>query len=247
MMIARPRIGVTAGRGGLDEHGSPRRFLKRYLDAVEAAGAEPVILAPADGLTAPDGLLRGLSAVLFTGGPDVDPKYYGQAVDPEAGVEIDAERDELEIPLARLALERDLPVLGICRGFQLLNVVLGGRLIQDLPGHRAGADGRSAFHPLRLDRTSPLARILGPDGEGPVNSRHHQGVGPAELADLAVPVAWAQARLRTGEAIDLVEAFYGRGFRWLYAVQCHPERADEVPAGYRNLFAALVEAARQVG
>jgi len=216
------------------------------LEAIEAAGAEPVLLLPG-GIPDAGGPLRGLSGVLLTGGPDVDPKYYGEAVDPEAGVEIDAERDGFEIPLARLALERDLPVLGICRGFQLLNVVLGGRLIQDLPGHRAGSDGRSAFHELRLEGGSPLARILGPEGEGPVNSRHHQGVGPAELADLAVPVAWAPARLRTGEAIDLVEAFYGRGFRWLYAVQCHPERADEVPAGYRNLFAAFVEAARQAG
>ncbi len=245
-MENRPRIGVTTGSDGLDEHGSPRRFLRRYIDAVEAAGAEPVILGPG-GQADPERLIAGLNGILFTGGPDIDPKYYGEACDPEAGVEVDCERDEFEVPLARLALARDLPVLGICRGLQLLNVVLGGKLIQDLPGHRAGPDGRSAFHDLRLDRGSPLARILGPEGEGAVNSRHHQGVGPAELADLAVPVAWAPARLRTGETIDLVEAFYGRGFRWLLAVQCHPERADEVPAGYRNLFAAFVEAARRVG
>ncbi len=244
-MAHRPRIGITAGSDGLAENGTPRRWLSRYIRAVEAAGAEAVILKPGDGPA--EGLLKGLGGVLFTGGPDVDPKYYGEAVDPEAGVEIDPERDEFELPLARLALERDLPVLGICRGLQLLNVVLGGRLIQDLPGHRADSDGRSAFHGLRLDRSGPLAAILGPEGEGPVNSRHHQGVGPAGLADLLVPAAWAEARLRTGEAVDLVEAFYGRGFRWLFAVQCHPERADEVPAGYRNLFAAFVEAARKAG
>ncbi len=246
-MNTRPRIGVTTGRDGLDEYGSPRRFLRRYLDAIKAAGAEPVILVPGAGVPDAPELLRGLGGILFTGGPDIHPNYYGEAVDPEAGVEVDTGRDEFEIPLARLALEQDLPVLGICRGFQLLNVVLGGKLIQDLPGHRAGPDGRSAFHELRLERGSPFARILGPEGVGPVNSRHHQGVGPAELAGLAVPVAWAPARLRTGEAIDLVEAFYGRGFRWLYAVQCHPERADEVPAGYRNLFAAFVEATCRVG
>ncbi len=244
-MVNRPRIGITAGSDGLDPNGAPRRWLSRYIQAVEAAGAEAVILRPGDG--SPDSLLRGLGGVLFTGGPDVHPKYYGAQVDPTAGVEVDPIRDEFEVPLARLALGRDLPVLGICRGLQLLNVVLGGRLIQDLPGHRADENGRSAFHGLRLDRSSPLAAILGPEGEGPVNSRHHQGVGPAELADLLVPAAWAPARLRTGETVELVEGFCGRGFRWLFAVQCHPERADEVPAGYRNLFAAFVEAARKAG
>src|SRR5436853_2029682 len=118
----RPRIGVA---GGSDIQ------LKNYLDAVEAAGGEAVPLLPgAEG--SPEASLDDLDGLVLTGGKDIDPALYRQRLRDGCGVEIDHPRDALEIPLARRALERDLPILGICRGVQVLNVAAGGTLLQDI-------------------------------------------------------------------------------------------------------------------
>jgi putative glutamine amidotransferase len=216
----RPRIGITSSRSA---------NVDRYVDYVAAAGGEPVVLRP--GQPAP---LEALDGLLFSGGVDVDPRHYGQAPDP--GVEVDADRDQLELPLARRAIEAGLPVLGICRGMQLLNVAAGGSLIQHLDGHRLGTEASdpSGQHVVRVAPGSELAGILGAP-EVPVNSRHHQAVGESDLAPGLVPTAWSPD--------GIVEAFERPGPGWLLAVQWHPERVAEVDPACRRLAEALVDRA----
>src|SRR5207302_3111377 len=117
----RPRIGIT---------GHDLAQLKNYIEAVEAAGGEAVPLTPGTG--SGDAVMNSLDGLVLSGGKDIDPELYGQQLQPGLGVDVDHPRDALEIPLARRALERDLPVLGICRGIQVLNVVAGGTLLQDI-------------------------------------------------------------------------------------------------------------------
>lgn len=222
----RPRIGVT------DIH-SDRSL---YARAVARAGGDPVSLNPRIA-PLPADPLADLAGLVLTGGPDVHPARYGQAIDPAAGVYLAEDRDAYEFPLIEAALARDLPVLAICRGMQVLNVALGGRLRQDLPGHRSGPDGASAIHDLTIVPGTALAEILDPARVTWTNSRHHQGFGRAEIAPGLEAAAWS-----AGE--DLVEGVVLPGRRWVLGVQCHPERAEEIPAEFADLFEAFVAACR---
>lgn len=227
-MSDRPRILITISA----DEGA--RSTQRYVAAVEQAGAEPILLHPAD-IAKAAGLLEHADGLFLCGGVDVEPQRYGQAVDPEAGVVSEPALDALEFGLLETALARDLPVLGICRGFQVLNVGLGGQLIQDLPNHRA-VEGKSVLHPIQVRPHSKLAAILGATGQVATNSRHHQGVSPETLA----PHAAITATTLDG---DLVEGLESSAHRWVVGVQCHPERVDEVPPVWQNLFRAFVQAA----
>lgn len=221
----RPRIGVTAIN-------SPR---SRYARAVECAGGDPVILNPAHH-PLPDPPLTGLAGLLLTGGPDVHPARYGHAIDPAAGLMLDEARDAYEFPLTEAALAAGVPVLAICRGLQVLNVALGGSLRQDLPRHRALPNDDSVYHNLTIVPGTRLAELLDPNRVTWTNSRHHQGVGPENLATDLEPAA-----LVPGE--DLIEGVVSRAHRWVFGVQCHPERENEVPADFARLFEAFVGAA----
>src|SRR4051794_37642487 len=156
----RPRIGITASKSA---------FMDRYVKYVEDAGGDAHVLRPGNSVD-----LEQIDGLLLSGGVDVHPSFYGREV--EAELMLDAERDAFEVPLGRAAMESDMPVFGICRGFQLMNVLKGGPLIQDLPDHRAGesSDSPSAQHDVRVAPDSRLAELLG--GDVPVNSRHHQGL-----------------------------------------------------------------------
>ncbi len=231
-----PVIGITS------THASPEWIAnntQRYLDAVRAAGGEPLVLAPET--YAPE-LFERLDALLLSGGGDIDPPAYG--AENAGSEEIEPARDALELPLARAALERDLPVLGICRGFQVLNVALGGALLQDLPGHRGALrpDGHHANAPHRVELLPSAPRLAALFGTGPaaINSYHHQAVTPAMLA----------AGLIAGASSDgIVEAFEVPGRHWAVAVQWHPERYAVDAATFsdvqrqRRLFAEFVAAA----
>lgn len=227
-----PRIGVTTYR----EPASwtvwrevPADLLPTtYADSVIAAGGVPLLLPPAPAELAA-AVLDGLDALVLAGGADVDPALYGAVAHPATGLPR-RDRDGWESALAREALARDLPILAICRGMQVLNVAMGGTLIQHLPDAVGSEDhgptlGAMARHEVRL--TSRLADLYGPRVE--VATHHHQAVD--RLADGWVATAWHDDG--TIEAAELP------GQTWAVAVQWHPEEHDGGP-----LFEAFVEAAR---
>lgn len=197
-----------------------------YAQAVKAAGGQPVFLGPGQPWD-------GFAGLLLMGGVDIDPACYGQTRSPLTSSS-NRPRDVHELTLLRIALDRDLPVLVICRGHQLLNVALGGQLLQHTEGHRADEKGNSAWHEVELSRHSRLARLY-EAGILRVNSRHHQAVTVAGLASQLI----ASAR-----ADDIVEAVESRHHRWVVGVQWHPERPEMGEAG-KLLFQALVEACRR--
>jgi len=200
----------------------------RYVERVEAAGATAVVLPPA--ATSDAEVLDRLDAVVFAGGADLDPALYDQPAH-ERTTGLRPERDAAEVPLMRAALDRDLPLLGICRGMQVLSVVSGGALEQHLPdvvgheGHRPepGVYGR---HGVRLAPGSLAHRLLG--DEVSVPSYHHQGL--ASAGSLTV-TGWAD-----DESPEVVE---DQTRRFALGVLWHPEAGDDF-----RLFEALVGAAR---
>ncbi len=230
--MRRPVIGITTYREpalwGVWQR--PADLLgAAYADAVADAGGAPVLLPPL-----PDVALDALHAVdalVLAGGADVDPQRYG-AVRGAATGPPRPDRDDAELALARACLERQVPLLAICRGMQVLNVALGGSLVQHLPdvagtaAHRAG-DAR--FHERTLDVApdSLLGALVGDRLD--VHCYHHQAVD--RLADGLRPVAWSEDGL-----VEAVEPVQPAGF--LLAVQAHPEESAD-----RRLFAALADAA----
>jgi putative glutamine amidotransferase len=250
----RPRIGITSGLGG--PHWAPDgASWRNYAAAIQQAGAEPVHLA-ADTRGREAETLRGLQAIVFSGGNDIDldqypnpPEYPGESFESVMSrhrMRPEPERDAYEIPLLQTALQLDLPILGICRGCQVLNVALGGRLILDIPqevdtqlrhtSHPA-PDGDSSHHSLEVLPNTQLAGILRPEQFRACNSRHHQAVRVDETLT---------ARIAAVSPDDgLIEAIEVPGRRWAIGVQWHPEyaRDAEVKALYGPLFAAFVTAA----
>jgi putative glutamine amidotransferase len=210
---------------------------RRYADSVAAAGGVPVLLPPVPGIE--DALAR-LDGLLLSGGGDIDPARYGAEPDPRSA-SIHANRDTAEFALIEAATARRVPVLGICRGLQVINVARGGTLHQHLPdvvGHEghAPAPGVYGAHPVRVSPGSRLSQILG--GEGPGDeittpTSHHQAVDKVGAGLTAT--AWAQDG--TIEALEPEDAADGP---FLVAVQWHPEAGDDP-----RLFRALVAAARE--
>jgi putative glutamine amidotransferase len=215
-----------------------------YVDAVARHGADVLALDAASLAADRAAAFAAMDGLLLSGGADVAPARYGAAATGATGVESD--RDVLEAEAWAAADARGLPVLGICRGLQAMNVFAGGSLVQHVDGHAGPAwgEGQALTHPLRLVPGSRLARILSPVNTGggvlTVNSYHHQGVVRSGLATAFVPAAWSPSA-----AGDLVEAFEGAGggpFR--IAVQCHPERTESTPRAFERLFAFFVDACR---
>jgi putative glutamine amidotransferase len=214
-----------------------------YLDAVMRHGASALPLDASASASERAGALASMDGLLLSGGADVDPARYGQA--SAGSVDVDVARDELELAALAVAASRAVPVLGICRGLQLLNVHAGGSLVQHVHGH-AGPGwglGPAITHPLRLVPGSRLGRILNPTNVGggvlTVNSYHHQAVRAADLAPAFVPAAYSPS-----PAGDLVEAFEARSGPFRMAVQCHPERGESTPRSFERLFAFFVDACR---
>jgi len=170
--------------------------------------------------------LAGLDGLLLAGGLDVDPELYGAQTGPQTG-QLDPERDARETALLHEALERDVPVLAICRGLQLVNAALGGTLVQHIEDHRC-LDRQDA-HPIRAAEGSRLRSILGA-GEHVVNSRHHQAV------DRVAPALAVAAR----SPDNVVEALELPGERFVLAVEWHPE--DLTGGPHARLFAAFRDA-----
>ena len=200
-----------------------------YVDAVEQAGGRALVVPPSeDGVEETLDLLDG---VIFSGGADVDPALYGAAAHPETD-EPQARRDAAELALLTAALERDLPVLAICRGFQLLNVARGGDLVQHLPDE-VGDDthkqvpGEFARHLVKVKEGTRLGAIEGVGSD--VTSHHHQALG--RVGTGLVETAWA--------ADGTLEAVEDPDKRFVLGVQWHPEAAND-----RALFEQLVAEAK---
>jgi putative glutamine amidotransferase len=241
----RPLIGVIASRyppAGVDNVLSG--IGEQYLLAVEAAGGIPLLIHLTRDAAVLQAHYQRCDGLLFAGGGDVDPAIFGQPPHPKLGT-VEPLRDQVELALARQAIDDAKPVLGICRGIQLLNIALGGTLYQDIPSelpeasdHYASSKvpGRAHLaHPVALEPGSWLAEHLGAL-ELPVNTFHHQA-----LRELAPGL-----RI-TGRAPDgVVEAVEGAGPGFVIGVQCHPEGLwENADPRWARLFAGFVDAARQ--
>ena len=233
MSEARPVIGITtyAQEASWGAWKLPAALIPLdYVDAVERAGGRPVLIPPSE-----DGVeetLEALDAIVFSGGSDVDPASYGADPHPETDVP-QARRDAGEMALLSAALERDMPTLAICRGFQLLNVARGGDLVQHLPeavGHEdhRRRPGTFSEHPVAVKDGSKLASIVGAGHE--VSSHHHQSVG--RIGEGLVETAWASD--------GTIEGAEDPSRRFAVGVQWHPEAGRD-----DALFANLVEEARR--
>ena len=219
---------------------SSERNARRYVTAMESAGSETRVLIPgADDEAETSELMQGVGGLLLSGGPDVHPERYGQEPDPGARLQLRPELDELEFRVLEYALSEDMPVLAICRGMQVLNVVFGGKLIQDLSGHRNDDDDEEhASHLIYVAPGAKSAAIIGSAGFFKVNSYHHQGLTEAQRAPRLMSTAYS---------VDdgLVEGLESPEHSWVIGLQCHPERQDEVPRLFVNLFAGLHDRAER--
>jgi putative glutamine amidotransferase len=211
-----------------------------YLDVLYACGAIPLVL-PFDSDTVDVGQVVSIcDGIVLTGGPDVAPGLYGEEVMPECG-EIQTFRDELEYRLLDRVLDEDLPVLGVCRGEQVLNVFMGGTLYQDLACQMPGSINHAMqppyevpCHKVVLDEGEPLEVLLGCDWL-PVNSIHHQAV--KDVAPELVPLA---------HSLDgVIEGVWMPGKRFVWGVQWHPEWIWDVDARQRKIFQAFVDACKE--
>ena len=230
-------MGVTAGPSA---H-SAEWFAVRddYVRAVESAGAVPLVLAPGPLAHVAD-LVERLDGLVLSGGADVDPGHYGE--EPHETVDdVTPERDAFELALSRAALLRDLPLLAICRGHQVLNVATGGTLIQDIPSQVQGAldhdpkkERWEPAHEVRILPGTRLREILGRDRVA-VNSIHHQAI--REPGRGLVVTAYS-----VGD--DVIEGVEIPARRFVVGVQWHPEAFWDQPETFQPLFAALVAASR---
>jgi putative glutamine amidotransferase len=238
-----PLVAVTATIGSDD--GVPRvRLAASYLRILERAGLTPVIIAPfegdlADVEAALDPVLSAVAGLVLTGGEDVSPSEYGAAASQRLG-RVNPERDMMELAAVRAARDQRVPLLAICRGIQVLNVGLGGTLIQDLPSERPSDIAHDPDQP-RTSRThridiTPDTRVFDALGAASldVNSVHHQAI--ARLADSLVVTAKA-----TDGVIEAVETGR-RDPWWVMGVQWHPEEfADEAAAPDHGLIAEFAK------
>lgn len=219
------------------------RVNEAYTDALASVGLVPLVLPPIDAATAAASL-TDVAGLVLTGGEDVAPERFGQARHPKTG-EAHSGRDSAEIALARRAFEHRVPTLAICRGVQVMNVALGGTLIQDIPSqhpstieHDLGAKREERVHAVSIDAESLLAEIVA-DTSITTNSSHHQSVDQV-AADLWI----------TGRADDgIIEALESRDRAWwMVGVQWHPEELTRTPEDWdRRLFEAFAEEVRARG
>jgi putative glutamine amidotransferase len=231
--VARPVVGITT-------YVTPAKWSyweleaalvpAEYVWAIERAGGRPLLVPPsAEGV---DETLDALDGILFSGGSDLDPELYGQESHPET-FGIVKERDRAELALLEAALARDMPVLAVCRGSQVLNVALGGDLVQHLPDvvgdeKHKHTPGTFADHDVRLEGGSRVGTLLGE--HAPVKSHHHQGFG--RLGKGLTSVAWADD--------GALEAVEDPSRRFAVGVLWHPEAGDDA-----RLFEELVRQAEE--
>lgn len=238
-MVAHPLIGLTTS-ASVDVYPERAYTNAAYVHAIQQAGGVPVLLPPQLAGSAREELWRRLDGLVLSGGGDVDPARFGEARHPTV-YDVSAARDELEIDLTRRALAEATPLLAICRGIQVLNVVLGGSLYQDIPSdlrspiaHTQKERRDQPTHAVKVQEGSRLARILG-RLEVDVNSFHHQAIKDLGRGLHAV----AAAPDGVIEGAEVVEHPFAMAVQW------HPEELVGHDSTARALFRAVVEAARR--
>lgn len=232
-------LGVNEGMGAKTQDW--QLIASDYIRAVERAGGAPVILPITDSVDTIWELVKGLDGIVFTGGADIDPALYGE--EPIFGLgTIDTLRDGFEFELLnRVIRETSIPVLGICRGFQLINIAFGGTLYQDMKTQRPEGMNHSLgifpkyypAHILKVKEGSWMHGIF--DGEIGTNSLHHQAV--KDLGKGLIPTLHAKD--------GLVEGFELEGERFLAAVQWHPEMMIQTDAKYLRFFEGFIETCKK--
>ena len=235
MFDRKPVIGICPL---YDEKKESYWMLPGYMKMLENAGAIPVMMPLTAEPEVLEYFLTTCDGFIIPGGQDVSPEVYNEEKLEFCGVNI-PERDKMDALVLREAIRMDKPVLGICRGHQLMNAVLGGTLYQDLPAqfgeticHRMSQPYDAVAHEVELVAGMPLEKLLGMEKLG-VNSRHHQAI--RDLAPCLKPMAVA--------ADGLVEAVYLPGARFVWGLQWHPEHAWQVSEENRKIVAAFVKAA----
>jgi putative glutamine amidotransferase len=234
--MPKPLIGLTTTRTSKTSRTPKYGVNELYAKALSNAGALPVLIPLNISNDDLDSLINHLDGILFTGGNDIDPCQYGNQPHPKVEG-IDKERDRVEIHLVKKMIRSGKPIMGICRGFQLINVALGGSLYEHLPEQFPGNvihDNHNLprnfmAHSVRVEPDNRLSRIFS-SKQAEVNSLHHQGVH--KLAQELLPAAYAPD--------GLVEAFELPGFSFGIAVQWHPEELL-ANAGMRKLFEEFVQ------
>ncbi len=240
----RPLVGIPCQADFRD--GSKRPIYgnnRAYVHAVEDAGGISVLIPMLNDVNLLEALLARLDGLLLSGGGDIDFSRYHAEPHPLLG-SIDTQLDELEFSLARLALEKNIPILGVCRGMQLLNIVCGGTLYQDLRDEYAGSmehcrrelPRNSVIHTVHIVAGSRMEKILGTN-EVWINSLHHQAI---KLPGSNVHISgWAEDGV--AEFMEVVDR------RFVVGVQGHPEEIYASESAYARLFAAFVKACSMRG
>jgi putative glutamine amidotransferase len=229
----RPVVGVTIG---YDQRRADMFVLRRdYVRSVEKAGGLPLVLSPGRPVDAAE-LVSRLDGLVLSGGSDVDPELYGEKRHPKV-TQVFRERDDFELALAREALDRDLPILAICRGHQVLNVASGGTLIQDIPfqlsravDHDPERERWETAHEVYVEPDTKLRKLLGRDKVA-VNSFHHQAV-----KDLGRSLVVSARSLDDG----VIEGIEAPDRRFAIGVQWHPEGFWKQKESFHALFEGLV-------
>ena len=238
--MERPRIVVTLSNPERATDPAVARLKnERYCEAVERAGGEPIAV---DDRVTPGDLdvaLRQMDGLLISGGADLDPALYGEAIDGSR--DLDAGRDRLDLQAFQASAARAIPVLGVCRGMQAINAFSGGTLAQHVEGHESVPYPQlpGTQHGLRVVPGTRLSSVIGGEEAMVVNSYHHQAVTLDRLAPGLRATGFADH-----DGLELVEALESRDpDRWLIGIQCHPERTESSPLVLERLWAAFMAAA----
>lgn len=214
----------------------------RYLESLERAGAQPMPLDERASAAQRAAAFAAMDGLLLSGGADIDPARYGEA--PSGARDAEPGRDALEAEAFAAAARVGVPVLGVCRGLQAINVFAGGTLVQHLDGHESVPYPSPAVTRHRLDLAdgSRLAVILGESEDLEVNSYHHQAITADRLAP-GLRISAVADHAAAGQLVEGVES--ADPDRWLIGIQCHPERTESSPPVFERLWASFVEACAQ--
>ena len=206
-----------------------------YFDAIIKSGGIPVALPLLQDEKIILETINRFDGIILSGGSDINPKYYNQ-INSGKSLEINSFRDESEEKIVRVLIESDIPVLGICRGMQAINVFCGGSMIQDIPSEYETEISHSltkpeiAFHKISVEKSSPLSEIMG-FGEHIVNSYHHQAI--KEIATGFSVCATAED--------GLIEAIYHKNKKFFLGVQWHPERDHETAVKNKDILDEFIK------